>query len=314
MVWKHNTVTGTTASRDAAGHRPILCTRNTTIPMGQALKDDRALFELLTLEGCQAGLSWITVLRKREHYRKVYDGFDPKRSRATRQPSSPSCWPIPASSATRARSRRASATPRLISRWSSARVRSPSSCGASSAASRRRTTARASRKCPRRHPKAMRWPRRCRRPASSSSARRSAMPSCRRPAWSTTISWAAIGHRDWSSSDDQNRWIEPTSVTFRRWPISRFPKVDRSAAPNDLGFSTVLGSAPPVSPSWDHLRARTWPAGDTEATRREWPRTSSRHLAARTIKRHRPPWLRFKGRHLLKGPQAPQPSSHSGCY
>jgi DNA-3-methyladenine glycosylase I len=33
----------------------------------------------LILEGCQAGLSWITVLRKREHYRKVYDGFDPAR-------------------------------------------------------------------------------------------------------------------------------------------------------------------------------------------------------------------------------------------
>ncbi len=46
---------------------------------GRPLKDDRALFELLTLEGCQAGLSWITVLRKREHYRKVYDGFDPAR-------------------------------------------------------------------------------------------------------------------------------------------------------------------------------------------------------------------------------------------
>jgi DNA-3-methyladenine glycosylase I len=46
---------------------------------GRPLKDDRALFELLTLEGCQAGLSWITVLRKREHYRKVYDGFDAKR-------------------------------------------------------------------------------------------------------------------------------------------------------------------------------------------------------------------------------------------
>jgi DNA-3-methyladenine glycosylase I len=44
---------------------------------GRPLKDDQALFELLTLEGCQAGLSWITVLRKREHYRKVYDGFDP---------------------------------------------------------------------------------------------------------------------------------------------------------------------------------------------------------------------------------------------
>ena len=46
---------------------------------GRPLKDDRALFELLTLEGCQAGLSWITVLRKREHYRKVYDGFDPEK-------------------------------------------------------------------------------------------------------------------------------------------------------------------------------------------------------------------------------------------
>jgi DNA-3-methyladenine glycosylase I len=46
---------------------------------GRPLKDDQALFELLTLEGCQAGLSWITVLRKREHYRKVYDGFDPKK-------------------------------------------------------------------------------------------------------------------------------------------------------------------------------------------------------------------------------------------
>ena len=46
---------------------------------GRPLRDDRALFELLTLEGCQAGLSWITVLRKREHYRKVYDGFDPQK-------------------------------------------------------------------------------------------------------------------------------------------------------------------------------------------------------------------------------------------
>jgi DNA-3-methyladenine glycosylase I len=46
---------------------------------GVELRDDRALFELLILEGCQAGLSWITVLRKRENYRKAYDGFDPAR-------------------------------------------------------------------------------------------------------------------------------------------------------------------------------------------------------------------------------------------
>ena len=40
-------------------------------------RDDQKLFEMLLLEGAQAGLSWITVLRKREHYRKVFDGFDP---------------------------------------------------------------------------------------------------------------------------------------------------------------------------------------------------------------------------------------------
>ncbi|STQ89772.1 DNA-3-methyladenine glycosylase I [Iodobacter fluviatilis] len=43
---------------------------------GQPLFDDQALFELLCLEGAQAGLSWITVLKKREHYRVVFDHFD----------------------------------------------------------------------------------------------------------------------------------------------------------------------------------------------------------------------------------------------
>ena len=41
--------------------------------------DDKRLFELITLEGAQAGLSWITVLRKREHYRESFEGFDPER-------------------------------------------------------------------------------------------------------------------------------------------------------------------------------------------------------------------------------------------
>jgi DNA-3-methyladenine glycosylase I len=43
---------------------------------GVPLHDDRALFEFLILEGAQAGLSWITVLRKRENYRVAFDGFD----------------------------------------------------------------------------------------------------------------------------------------------------------------------------------------------------------------------------------------------
>lgn len=43
---------------------------------GVPVHDDRKLFEFLVLEGAQAGLSWITVLRKRESYREAFDGFD----------------------------------------------------------------------------------------------------------------------------------------------------------------------------------------------------------------------------------------------
>jgi DNA-3-methyladenine glycosylase I len=43
---------------------------------GVPLHDDRKLFEFLILEGAQAGLSWETILRKRENYRRAFDGFD----------------------------------------------------------------------------------------------------------------------------------------------------------------------------------------------------------------------------------------------
>ncbi len=46
---------------------------------GVPVTDDRELFEMLILEGAQAGLSWITVLRKRENYRKAFVGFDPQK-------------------------------------------------------------------------------------------------------------------------------------------------------------------------------------------------------------------------------------------
>jgi DNA-3-methyladenine glycosylase I len=46
---------------------------------GVPLHDDRLLFEAIVLDGAQAGLSWATILKKRDHYRKVYDGFDPKK-------------------------------------------------------------------------------------------------------------------------------------------------------------------------------------------------------------------------------------------
>lgn len=45
---------------------------------GAPSHDDRHLFELLTLEGAQAGLSWATILRKREGYRRLFAGFDPE--------------------------------------------------------------------------------------------------------------------------------------------------------------------------------------------------------------------------------------------
>ena len=44
---------------------------------GVPVHDDRTLFEFLVLEGAQAGLSWWTVLRKRENYRRAFEGFDP---------------------------------------------------------------------------------------------------------------------------------------------------------------------------------------------------------------------------------------------
>jgi len=46
---------------------------------GVPVHDDQMLFEFLILEGAQAGLSWMTVLRKREGYREAFDGFDPRK-------------------------------------------------------------------------------------------------------------------------------------------------------------------------------------------------------------------------------------------
>ncbi|WP_148714940.1 DNA-3-methyladenine glycosylase I [Chitinolyticbacter meiyuanensis] len=67
---------------------PTRCAWCSTDPLYQAYhdqewgvpcRDSQALFELLCLEGAQAGLSWITVLKKRARYREVFDGFDPQR-------------------------------------------------------------------------------------------------------------------------------------------------------------------------------------------------------------------------------------------
>src|SRR5881392_3114213 len=53
---------------------------------GVPVHDDRKLFEMLCLEGAQAGLSWITILKKRENYRKAFDNFDARKIAAYKSP------------------------------------------------------------------------------------------------------------------------------------------------------------------------------------------------------------------------------------
>ncbi|RUT79597.1 DNA-3-methyladenine glycosylase I [Ancylomarina longa] len=59
-----------------AGSNPLYKSYHDT-EWGVPLHDDQMLFEFLILEGAQAGLSWITILRKRENYREAFDNFDP---------------------------------------------------------------------------------------------------------------------------------------------------------------------------------------------------------------------------------------------
>jgi len=61
---------------DWAGTDPLYIAYHDT-EWGVPLHDDRRLFEFLILEGFQAGLSWLTILKKRENYRKAFNNFDP---------------------------------------------------------------------------------------------------------------------------------------------------------------------------------------------------------------------------------------------
>ena len=63
---------------DWAGDDPLMISYHDE-EWGVPVRDDRKLFEFLVLEGAQAGLSWRTVLRKREGYRRAFQGFDPER-------------------------------------------------------------------------------------------------------------------------------------------------------------------------------------------------------------------------------------------
>jgi len=67
---------------------------------GVPVHDDRKLFEFLVLEGSQAGLSWLTVLKKRENYRRAFDDFKPDKVARYGREKVRSLWRMMESSAT----------------------------------------------------------------------------------------------------------------------------------------------------------------------------------------------------------------------
>ena len=106
-------------------------TARTTTRSGGARWRTTRLFEKLSLEGFQAGLSWLTILRKREAFRRAFAAFEPEARRGSTSATSPGYSATPRSSATAARSRRSSTTPAARPSWSRRRVRSGASSGAS---------------------------------------------------------------------------------------------------------------------------------------------------------------------------------------
>ena len=75
---RQNAGAGATARCPWCGTDPLYVAYHDT-EWGVPCHDERTLFEFLILEGAQAGLSWITILRKRENYRRAYDNFDAAR-------------------------------------------------------------------------------------------------------------------------------------------------------------------------------------------------------------------------------------------
>jgi DNA-3-methyladenine glycosylase I len=103
---------------------------------GVPLRDDRALYELLTLEGAQAGLSWATILRKREGYRKAFAGFDPKRVAAFKEARVETLLQDPGIVRNRLKVSSAVENARRVLEVQAAEGASPTSSGASSTGSR----------------------------------------------------------------------------------------------------------------------------------------------------------------------------------
>ena len=149
--------------------------------------DDRALYEKLVLDGFQAGLSWITILRKRDNFRRAFDGFNPEK--IARYDARKKAKLMADAGIVRNRLKVEGAV--LSARaYLEVMEKGPGFSAflwdfldGKPKINKFRDTKQvpAETRCRRR------CRRSCRRAASSSSARPSSMPSCRRSAWSTTI-------------------------------------------------------------------------------------------------------------------------------
>ena len=114
---------------------------------GRPVTDDRGIYEKLTLEAFQSGLSWLTILRKRDNFRAAFDGFDFERGcRPTAMGTWSASWPTRASSGTGPRSTRRSRTRGRRRTWSPAASRWRRSPGRTDPT--RSGLRRASRTCP----------------------------------------------------------------------------------------------------------------------------------------------------------------------
>ena len=184
---------------------------------GRPVADDRALFEQLSLEGFQSGLSWRTILNKREAFRRGFSGFDP--ARVARYGEKEIQVLLADAGIVRHRGKieavinNAGRALEMIERVGSWRH----SCGATKRRARRRQSRRVGVRSSRRP-----FPRRSRSWAGSSWGRPRSMPSCSLWAWSTTMTPAAIAmpprNARGGSSRVRGRPADQTGFAGPAWP------------------------------------------------------------------------------------------------
>ncbi len=184
--------------------------------------DDRALYEKLILDGFQAGLSWITILRKRDNFRKAFDDFQPEKIARYNAEEGPRADERCRHRAQPRQDRRHDRRREVLSEDHGRRsglLEIPVGLRRRQAEGQpvqdHRPACRPRRRC------RSRSPRSCQRAASSSSARPSSMPSCRPPAWSTIISSTCFCHA--SCGKSKPRKPAPQSQMTARRPSRDVP-------------------------------------------------------------------------------------------